>query len=328
MTKSKNLRNLLIDVSKIVEPSELVAVKLPVLQTRITIDRAVDTIIRQMELVGYRPITLKDYRYHMSKLQELANVTYLDEIDRDAILRYLDAMNVSNSTKNIRLKCVKAVLEKCFDNRWIDTKFWKSIHIRLDKKVKEATAKEDLKLLLTLIDVTTFIGLRDTVAILLIYKTGIRINTLINLEESHIDFEQKMLLLDGSIMKNRTSLKLPLDHEMLRLLRALIKENERIKTHYNETNALVFVSSRGTHTKTPGASSSGISKQLSYYSKEYGLKNINAHALRRAYATNLLRKGANIALISKALGHSDLSVTTQYLDINEDEVVANLKEFM
>ncbi|KAA0966966.1 site-specific integrase [Sporosarcina sp. ANT_H38] len=55
---------------------------------------------------------------------------------------------------------------------------------------------------------------------------------------------------------------------------------------------------------------------------------MNAHALRRAYAKNLLNKGANSALISKALGHSNLEVTTQCLDLGVEEVVVSLREFL
>ena len=76
------------------------------------------------------------------------------------------------------------------------------------------------------------------------------------------------------------------------------------------------------------SSNCAISKQLSKYSKRFNLPNINAHVIKRAYAKNLLEKGASVPLISKALGHSDLAVTTQYLDLNIDEVANSLKEFL
>lgn len=56
--------------------------------------------------------------------------------------------------------------------------------------------------------------------------------------------------------------------------------------------------------------------------------NINPHAIRRGYAKDLLNKGANLALIPKALGRSILAVTTQYLDLDENEVVTNLRAFL
>ncbi|WP_170832571.1 hypothetical protein [Lysinibacillus sp. Y5S-8] len=50
---------------------------------------------------------------------------------------------------------------------------------------------------------TNFIQFRDAVAILTIYKTGIRMNTLIQLEEKHINFKTNSSLLTGDIMKNQ-----------------------------------------------------------------------------------------------------------------------------
>lgn len=79
---------------------------------------------------------------------------------------------------------------------------------------------------------------------------------------------------------------------------------------------------------TSKSSNCAISKQLNKYSKRFGLENINAHAIRRAYAKNLHDKGASIALISKALGHSDLAVTTQYLDLDVEEVAKDLREYL
>lgn len=63
-------------------------------------------------------------------------------------------------------------------------------------------------------------------------------------------------------------------------------------------------------------------------SKQFGLENINAHAIRRVYAKNLHEKGASIALISKSLGHSDLAVTTQYLEIDIEEVAKDLRDYL
>ena len=46
------------------------------------------------------------------------------------------------------------------------------------------------------------------------------------------------------------------------------------------------------------------------------------------HAKSLLEKGASVALISKALGHSELAVTTQYLDLDVEDVANNLRDFL
>lgn len=137
----------------------------------------------------------------------------------------------------------------------------------MDKKVKKGTKPNDIQVLLTLIDTSIFTGLRDATAILTMYKTGIRINTLGQLEERHIDFENKLLILDGSILKNHQVLKLPIDEQLMRLYKVSIKQNRKIRAHYKQSNTNIFVSYKGT-TLNSKSTNNAISKQLTKYSKK------------------------------------------------------------
>lgn len=154
-----------------------------------------------------------------------------------------------------------------------------------------------------MLDTNTFIGIRDAVAVLTLYKTGVRIKTLGLIKESNIDFKNKSLDLEGSIMKNHKFLKLPLNDQLIELYEILIKQNERIRSYYGEENEYLFITmkDKGINGKS---TNNAISKQLNKYSKRFDLPNINPHAIRRAYAKSLYDKGASIALISTALGHS------------------------
>lgn len=292
-----------------------------------SIEDALIVILQQMQTSGYRERTMKDYETIVHNFQKVAYVEYLEDIKADTIYRWLGSMTVSNQTKLTRLKALKSFLSKCFNNGWYKSKFWQSINVKVDKKVKKGAKPNDIQVLLSLIDTSTFIGLRDVTAILTMYKTGIRINTLGQLEERHIDFENKFLVLDGSILKNHQVLKLPIDEQLMRLYKVLIKQNRKIRAHYKQSNTNIFISYKGTALNSK-STNNAISKQLTKYSKQYDLENINAHAIRRAYAKNLLNKGASVALISKALGHSDLAVTTQYLDLDIEEVATNLRDFL
>ncbi|WP_047981673.1 tyrosine-type recombinase/integrase [Ornithinibacillus contaminans] len=291
------------------------------------LDKAIEIIIQQMKVSGYRDRTITDYLNYMGQFRKVTNVKYLEEITTDSIYSWLNSMDVSNQTKLTRLKCLKAILGKCFNNGWVQSKFWHGINIKVDKQVKKGAKKDDVMVLLTLLDLNTFIGLRDAVAVLTLYRTGVRINTLGQLQEKHIDFENKLLCMDGTILKNHKLLKLPLDDELLHLLKILIMQNNKIREYYGQKNSYLFISYKGTSLDTK-STNNAISKQLHKYSKRYGLNNINPHALRRGYAKSLLDKGANLALISKALGHSNLAVTTQYLDLDVEEVVDNLREYL
>ncbi|KIL20593.1 MULTISPECIES: tyrosine-type recombinase/integrase [Bacillus] len=282
-------------------------------------------IIQQMTVSGYRERTITDYISYMAHFRKATNVEYIEDITTDSIYLWLDSMAVSNQTKLTRLKCLKAILGKCFNNGWFSSKFWHGINIKVDKQVKKGAKKDDVMVLLSLLDLN--IGLRDAVAVLTLYRTGVRINTLGQLEERHIDFENKLLCMEGTILKNHKILKLPLDDELLHLLMILISQNNKIRAYYGQRNSYLFIGYKGTSLNTK-LTNNAISKQLNKYAKKYNLQNINPHALRTGYAKSLLDKGANLALISKALGHSNLAVTTQYLDLDVEEVVDNLREYL
>lgn len=112
------------------------------------------------------------------------------------------------------------------------------------------------------------------------YKTGIRINTIVHLENRHIDFSEKLLRLDGAIMKNHDQLLLPFDDTLHRMLSVVIKQNNAIRREYGVQNNYVFITKQG-GVISNSPTHNNIQKRLNKYSKEFGLRNINPHALRR-----------------------------------------------
>lgn len=292
------------------------------------IHKALETVFHQMFIAGNRPRTIESYEYIFNQFIKVCHIEYVEDIRIDKLYHYLDVLEVTPATKLIRLKSIKAVLSKFYNNGWVKDRFWSNIQIKIDKEVKKGAKESDIDRLLQLIDQTTFIGFRDACAIKLMYKTGIRIRTLGELREHHIDFENVYLNLDGSILKNHKFLKLPIDEELAGILKMLIELNKGIRTHFGTDNRNVFITQNGLPMNTSKSSNCAISKQLNKYAKRFDLENINAHAIRRAYAKNLHDKGASIALISKALGHSDLAVTTQYLDLDIEEVAKDLRDYL
>ena len=135
------------------------------------------------------------------------------------------------------------------------------------------------------------------------------------------------LKLDGQLMKNHKGLILPIDEQMAYLISVLIKQNEMIRNEYKEDNELLFITIKGTATNN-SITSNSIQRQLRKYTLKYGIKNINPHALRRGFAKNLYDKSNNILLVSKALGHADLSVTTKYLHADLQGIADELKDYL
>ena len=293
------------------------------------IEMARAIVFKQMEIEGLRIKTLITYKQAFEKFIEFIDVQYVEEIDRKKLLDWLEFLqNVNAVTKANRLRFISTILNRFHENGWIKSKFWKDIKIKVPKKTQPLAEENELEILMSLIDTTTFIGFRDICILLLLYRTGIRINTLVSLKEHHIDIENRELALSGEIMKNGKNLRLPLDDEMLELLNRLIKQNHEVRRRYREKNDFVFITKTGKTCQSLTTNNNAITKRLHFYSRKYGLKSITPHKIRRLYSTNLLKKGANISVISAALGHSSLVVTERYLSLSEKEISDSLRKFL
>ncbi|MCW1929247.1 tyrosine-type recombinase/integrase [Bhargavaea beijingensis] len=293
----------------------------------ITVDQALDIVERQMRAEGRRPRTILEYRKYVTDYAIKTRISRLQDVSAASIYEWLSSMKVSASTRLIRLKCLRAFLERCNTNGWLPEPFWRNIRIKADTPVKQATNARDINRVLAMIDLTDFVGLRDAAAILTLYETGIRLGTLGQLTEDCVDFERRMLRIPGAMVKNHDALHLPFSDTLAKLYNALIRHNAVIRDANNVKNEYLFISRRGNCTQT-GPTNSSIAKRLNIYRKQFGIKTLSAHSLRRAFATRLLQGGENIAVISRALGHSDLSVTSRYLDLSAQEVAEALRKHL
>lgn len=301
--------------------------KKEVVRTDITVQQALNTVLRQMSAGGYRERTLYDYDKIVTYFMRDTEVVYLADISNEVIYKWLENMKVKNSTKLTRLKSLKAFLGRCLDNGWFENRFWRTVNIKVDAVVKQGATEEDVNLVLSLLDLTNFLDLRNATAILLMYRCGLRIGTLTRMTENQIDFESQKIILSGEVMKNHKSLILPFDKQLGYFLEVLINQNKKVRKEYNVKNNLLFITMKGTST-AKSLTSNSIQRGLRKYTNEFGVKNINPHALRRGFAKNLYMKSKDIVLVSKALGHNDLSVTTQYLHTELTDIADKLREYL
>ena len=294
----------------------------------LTIEEALEHIVNQMELSGLRPRTILDYRRYVAALAETCNIRLLNEINAQSIYTYLSSLKVANSTKLIRLKCIKAFLERCLGNGWIERPYWRDINIKVSTPVKKETSERDILYVLSSLDLSDFMQLRDAATILIIYQTGIRVRTAALLRESYVNFIELSIRIPGEDVKNHDSLVLPIDKRLASILSALIAQNEKVRRFNGVNNDYLFITKTGDNClKTP--TNNNLARRLNVYRKRFNLENFSAHAIRRAFAKSVyLRSGRDLALVSKALGHSDFAVTSRYLNLSSDEVAEELRKYL
>lgn len=292
--------------------------------SKLTVADGLTAVLGQGKAEGLRKATLADYEKWFTRFTDYCQIKYLDDITANHIYNWINSMDVQNSTKRIRLKALKAVLGRLFNAGMLQQNFWRNIIVKVDEEIKEGATEADIQELLSHMDMTNYFHLRDTAAILLMWQTGIRISTLSQLKTAHIDFEDGLLICTGNIMKNGRRLVLPLSNQLLDILNTLIQHNQVIAEMRGFETDLIFISQNGKSFQKPNGGNT-LTIRLNEYSKQYGIKNINPHSIRRGFGRRLLDEGVSIPVISKALSHNSLAVTTRYLNVDEAELINELK---
>lgn len=294
--------------------------------SRITVREGWNIIHTQAIAEELRPTTLRDYNKFYFDYAESNEFKYVSQFNAESMYKWLNGMgNVQASTKRIRLKALKACLTRLFNARAIKERFYKPVVVKVNETVKEGTTQEDIEKFLSCIDLTNYYHLRDASMVLLIWYTGIRAMTLAQLTVDMVDFEERLLVCPSEIMKNHHRLVLPLNDTLIELLSILVSQNDVISSELGFDTDLLFFTTKNGNAFLQKNGEATVSKRLAVYSKEYGIDHLNTHAIRRGFAKRLLNEGVSVPVISKALGHSDLSTTTKYLNISEAELINELR---
>lgn len=150
-------------------------------------------------------------------------------------------------------------------------------------------------------------SLRDAAIMETIYGSGLRASELVGLNIQDIDFSQETIRVRGKGGRERI---LPLGR----------KEAEAIRRYltvrgYPQEQAL-FLNRRGKRLTT--RSLQQVVKRA--LSRIGGVGATNPHALRHAFATHLLERGADLRAVQELLGHASLASTQIYTHITMERL--------
>lgn len=74
-----------------------------------------------------------------------------------------------------------------------------------------------------------------------------------------------------------------------------------------------------------GFSASTACQMFHYWYKEAKIEGASSHSGRRGFITNLANKGVHVRILQELAGHSSLSVTQKYIDVNHDKLRASVE---
>jgi integrase/recombinase XerD len=181
---------------------------------------------------------------------------------------------------------------------------------RLWKRLPRTLSVEEVKDLLSQPDAVAPLGLRDRAMLEFMYATGCRVSELVSATLESVDMEEKQFRCLGKGGKERI---VPLGSQACKAL-DLYFEKARPGLVERSKSQFVFVNSRGMK-----LSRMGFWKILRKYCLKARLSvTPSPHMLRHSFATHLLQGGADLRVVQELLGHSSISTTQIYTQLDRE----------
>lgn len=260
---------------------------------------------------NYSFYTIKNYKLDLTLFFNFLNKSninylYLNKDNVLAYLKYLDKMNLKNSTISRRISALRTFYNYLMNEGLINSNIFLNVkNPKLEKKLPNYLNYTEMEELLESIDIKTDEGLKRRLLIEMFYSTGCRVSEIINIKVKDIDFLNKKIRIMGKGSKERIVYygdyaKKYLDKY---LSKGLNKEYLFVNKHgdkYTVEEIELIVKD--------------IMKHLSIKT------HVTPHTLRHTFATHLLNNGADIRSVQELLGHSNLSTTGIYTHVSSDRL--------
>ena len=175
------------------------------------------------------------------------------------------------------------------------------------RKLPNVMSMQEVDALIAAPDINTLAGVRDLAMLELMYATGLRVSELVSLKMSAVNLEVGYLRSLGKGSKERV---VPIgDIAKTTIEKYVINARPLFRKKCGTED--LFLTRRGN-----AMTRQGFWKILKKYSiKAKIVGTVSPHALRHAFATHLLERGADLRSVQKMLGHADISSTQIYTHV-------------
>jgi len=264
------------------------------------------------------PNTIQSYKRDLSKFRQYLDdvrISDLENITHENIILFLESL--FKSQKETSVSRILSTLRTFYkylirSGRILKNPFSQIRNPKLPKKNIEILNQEETVKFLESLPESTYLELRDKAMFELLYSCGMRVSEIINLRLQNIDLDEGLIRFFGKGSKERiTPVGETAKNFLIKYLRA-----GRPNIECERKNDFVFLNKAGGK-----ISRQGFWKILKKYSEKLNIKkNIYPHIFRHSFATHMLEKGADIRVVQELLGHSSISTTEIYTNLDKRHI--------
>lgn len=288
-------------------------------KTNLTLGEAFDLFIRKCKVKNLSDLSIESYQKKLvhffefiDKESPVTDITE-DTVD-DYILWLRENTNGNDITINSYLRSMRAFLYYCMDCGYIPQ--FKIQLIKAEKKLKETYTDDEIQRLLKKPDTNTctFSTYKTWVFENWLLGTGNRISTALNIRISDIDFENGTITMRKT--KNRRQQIIPLSNSLGEIIQ------EYLLVRGGEADDYLFCNEYGLQ-----ASDRSYQQLVRRYNIKHNVNKTSCHTFRHTFAKNWILAGGDIFRLQKILGHSDLTVTKEYVQMFGQDLQLDFEKF-
>lgn len=264
---------------------------------------------------NYSSYTIKNYQIDLKEFKKFIqnkDISLIEYNDIREYLLYLFDKKYKKKTIARKISSLRSFFKYLYSENIIKNNPMTLIsNPKLDKKLPKFLNFEEIEKILTIPDIKTPIGIRDSLILEMLYSTGIRVSELVNIKLNDINFYDRKIKILGKGNKERYVFFGQICFEKLNNY----LQNSRPLLIKKEIEYL-FLNKRSDQ-----LSDRSVRKIVDDIAKKAELKmNISPHVLRHTFATHMLNEGADLKSVQELLGHENLSTTSIYTHVSNEHL--------
>ena len=244
--------------------------------------------------------------------QGVEDVRKITSTNLNSYILYLEKNKFSAATISRNIASLKAFYHYMCKEGMVAEDVAETLHApKIEKKMPEILSTDEVVRLLEQPSGDTPKEIRDKAMLELLYATGIRVTELITLKLSDVNLQMGYIVCKDS-GKERV---IPFGNEAKSALIRYL-EGTRASMISDADSEYLFANCSG-----QPMSRQGFWKLIKYYAKKAGIvADITPHTLRHSFAAHLVENGADLRSVQEMLGHSDISTTQIYVNMNRNRL--------
>lgn len=191
---------------------------------------------------------------------------------------------------------------------------------RLERKLPDIIHTSEIDAIIASIDLSKPEGFRNKTIIETLYSCGLRASELINLKISNLHFNEEYIIVFGKGNKERL---IPINKYAINLINEYLLNYRNLIKIEKGNEDYVFLNRRGR--KLTRVMIFTIIKTLA---ESAGIKkNVSPHTFRHSFASELVKRGADLRAVQDMLGHESILTTEIYTHLDKEFIKENLIKF-